>query len=101
MIIILLNYFFFLSLREGNANDSFDSNNHAQFSTIDKIKGYPNCTKKFGAWWFSNDPWTCGNSNLNGNYNQKSGLRWDNWGKNPNVPITKAEMKIKPDCPGE
>ncbi|XP_058940186.1 ficolin-2-like [Pocillopora verrucosa] len=88
-------------MSSGDAKDSFDSNNHAQFSTIDKIKCNPNCTKSFGAWWFSNDPCTCGNSNLNGNYNQKNGLRWDNWGGTPDALITKAEMKIKPDCPGE
>ena len=103
MIIILLNYvnhILFLSLsREGDAKDSFDSNNHAQFSTIDKLKGDPNCTKTFGAWWFPNDSSTCGNSNLNGNYQQKNGLRWDTRSTVPNAPITKAEMKIKPDCP--
>ena len=33
-----------LSLSEGDANDSFDSNNHPQFSTVDKDD--PECPKR-------------------------------------------------------
>ena len=89
---------FFLSLSKGNANDSFSSNNHAQFSTIDKDDTI--CTKTFGAWWFLNSSGNCGYSNLNGNYSQ-TGMRWANWEEDPNTHIIKSEMKIKPDCPEE
>lgn len=87
----------------GDANNSFACNHHAEFSTIDKDD--TNCTKTFGAWWFPKNSSTCacGNSNLNGNYHddQMNGIRWDNWGEVPQASFTKAEMKIKPDCPGK
>ena len=86
---------FFLSLSKGNVNDSFSSNNHVQFSTIDKDD--TTCTKRFGAWWF---PKTCGYSNLNGNYSP-AGMRWSKGSEDPDTPIIKSEMKIKPDCPEE
>ena len=61
------------------------------------------CAKKFGAWWYPNKA-TCGNSNLNGQYKQRDGLRWVLWSQykpdEPQHKITKAEMKIKPDCLG-
>ncbi|PFX16338.1 Angiopoietin-related protein 7 [Stylophora pistillata] len=85
----------------GDANNSFDSNRHAEFSTTDKDNR--NCTKTFGAWWFPKNSSTCGNSNLNGNYHddQMNDIRWDSWGEVPKASITKAEMKIKPHCPGK
>ena len=55
-----------LSLSGGSANDSFDSINHAQFSTKDKYD--PECTERFGTWCFSKDRDACGISNINGNY---------------------------------
>ncbi|RMX61319.1 hypothetical protein pdam_00018074 [Pocillopora damicornis] len=82
-------------MSSGNVNDSFSSNNHVQFSTIDRDD--TTCTKRFGAWWF---PKTCGYSNLNGNYSP-AGMRWSKGSEDPDTPIIKSEMKIKPDCPEE
>ena len=92
----MYNFSFLLSLSEGDAKDSFQGNNQAPFSTIDK--GNTTCTKKFGAWWFPKDSTNCGYSNLNGNY-QVKGIRWDNWSTDPHAQGTKAEMKIKPNFP--
>ncbi|PFX16341.1 Angiopoietin-related protein 4 [Stylophora pistillata] len=49
----------------GYAKDSFDGNNEAQFSTIDR--GNTNCSKTFGAWWFPKDSDDYGYSNLSAN----------------------------------
>ena len=63
------------------------------------------CAKEFGAWWYrKNTKGHCGNSNLNGIYQQTKGLRWAQWSQHqPNEPqykATKTEMKIKPDYSG-
>ncbi|CAH3104263.1 unnamed protein product [Pocillopora meandrina] len=88
------------SVLTGNASDSFDYNRNASFFTMDKDTQH-GCVKKFGAWWYPNKA-ICGNSNLNGQYKQRDGLRWALWNKykpdESQYKITKAEMKIKPDC---
>ena len=104
VIILLIFYiiFFFSSRSVGNASDSFDYNRNASFFTMDKDTQH-GCAKKFGAWWYPNEA-TCGNSNLNGQYKQRDGLRWalrsQDMPDEPQHKITKAEMKIKPDCLG-
>ena len=63
------------------------------------------CAKTFGAWWYPEGTKVhCGNSNLNGIYQQENGLRWSQWSQHqpdePQYKATKAEMKIKPDYSG-
>ena len=63
------------------------------------------CAKKLGAWWYpEGTKYNCGNSNLNGIYQQNNGLRWAQWSQHqpdePQYKATKTEMKIKPDCSG-
>ena len=103
MILLIFLIIFFFSFRSvGNASDSFDYNRNASFFTMNKDTQH-GCAKKFGAWWYPNEA-TCGNSNLNGQYKQRDGLRWALWSQykpdEPQHKITKAEMKIKPDCLG-
>lgn len=95
----LKNYSLTIGEMSGDAKNSFDTNRHAEFSTIDK--GDTKCTNRFGAWWYPKNSTRCGNSNLNGNYHQENGIRWDLWANEPNILTTKAEMKIKPECPGK
>ncbi|PFX11970.1 Fibrinogen C domain-containing protein 1 [Stylophora pistillata] len=83
----------------GNAGDSFDHNNKARFLTRDKDEHEDQCAKKFGAWWYPIVH--CGNSNLNGDFQLKDGLRWSQWSHHTpemEYSVTKADMKIKPDC---
>ena len=101
MIFLIIFFFSFRSV--GNASDSFDYNRNASFFTMDKDTQL-GCAKKFGAWWYPIGLKHCGNSNLNGIYQQNDSLRWDQWSQNkpgePQYKATKAEMKIKPDCSG-
>lgn len=86
----------------GNMNDSLSYSNDEPFSTLDRDRDRNkdiNCSKlQSGGWWFRD----CSQSNLNGLNGEiidpalGQAMHWGELGRDPNAPIIKAEMKIRP-----
>ncbi|KRF81328.1 uncharacterized protein Dvir_GJ26780 [Drosophila virilis] len=80
---------------KGNASDAMTENRLQTFKTYDRGSPYQNnCPNKYsGGWWFPSS--SCGNSNLNGQYDS-----WNQnkifWGNSPPYSIKTVYMMIRP-----
>lgn len=82
---------------KGNASDSFEYQNHMEFSAVDRDRDISNthCAANYeGGWWYSH----CQHVNINGRYNL--GLTWFDSSRNEWIAVETTEMVLyhRPGC---